>query len=104
MSKTISTLLHDQTKVGVWFFVVQILQTFKLESPVQLLYPQLFTDKCPKTCENFKQLCIGDKEEGDRHSPPLQLSYKNCIFHRVVGNGWIQSGGTSNAMEYMLFG
>lgn len=60
--------------------------------PAGKLVIELFTDKCPKTCENFKQLCIGDKEEGDRHSPPLQLSYKNCIFHRVVGNGWIQSG------------
>ena len=61
---------------------------------VFLSLSQLFTDRCPKTCENFKSLCIGDKIESKRRpSAPLQLSFKDSIFHRIVPNGWIQGGG-----------
>ncbi|XP_065057300.1 peptidyl-prolyl cis-trans isomerase slr1251-like [Rhopilema esculentum] len=60
--------------------------------PAGKILIELFTDKCPKTCENFKQLCIGEKEEKERHSPPLSLTYKRSIFHRIVPNGWIQGG------------
>ena len=28
-----------------------------------------------------------------RHDPPLKLSYKGLLLHRVVRNGWIQGGG-----------
>ena len=39
-------------------------------------------------------LCKGDKTEAEKHHPPLALSYKNSIIHRIVPNGWIQGGGT----------
>lgn len=57
------------------------------------IYFQLFKDKCEKTCENFKQLCIGNQQEGERNDPPLTLTFKNSLFHRIVPNGWIQGGG-----------
>jgi len=53
---------------------------------------ELFSDQLPKTCENFKQLSLGTQVENKSHTPPLKLTYKNSIFHRVVKNGWIQGG------------
>lgn len=53
---------------------------------------ELLDDILPDTCENFKQLCVGDQIEKKSHDPPLKLSYKGSIIHRVVKNGWIQGG------------
>lgn len=51
---------------------------------------QLFSDKVPKTSENFKQLCTGEKGNSDTSEYPLH--YKNTLMHRIVPNGWIQAG------------
>ena len=40
---------------------------------------ELFNDVVPKTAENFRSLCIGDKGIGKKGRP---LHYKGCIFHR----------------------
>ncbi|XP_071956303.1 probable inactive peptidyl-prolyl cis-trans isomerase-like 6 isoform X2 [Antedon mediterranea] len=56
-----------------------------------LIKTGLFTDKCPKTCENFRALCTG--ENGTKKGEVLMpYHYKNSIIHRVVPNGWIQGG------------
>lgn len=39
---------------------------------------ELFEKICPLACENFIKLCIE--------------SYRNCPIHRIVENGWLQSG------------
>ena len=44
---------------------------------------ELFIDRCPKTCENFRALCTGEK--GKCHAfgaPPLH--YKGNKAHRIV--------------------
>jgi len=61
------------------------------ESAGRLLI-ELFNDTVPKTCENFKQLCIGNKQESEKCDPALNLAYKNTLFHRIVKNGWVQGG------------
>ncbi|NXK05990.1 PPIL6 protein, partial [Herpetotheres cachinnans] len=59
------------------------------EQPVGRLLFELFSDACPRTCENFRALCAGGAK-----SPcdGRELTYKNSLFHRLVKNGWIQGG------------
>ncbi|CAK1543755.1 unnamed protein product [Leptosia nina] len=56
---------------------------------------ELFNDVAPKTCENFRALCAGDKGIGEGTGKPL--TYKGMVFHRVVKDFMIQGGDFSNA-------
>jgi cyclophilin family peptidyl-prolyl cis-trans isomerase len=51
------------------------------------LFYNRYQNLCPKACENFLQLC--DPERG-LTKPKYQ--YKGCLVHRLVKNGWIQTG------------
>ncbi|EDO41091.1 predicted protein [Nematostella vectensis] len=53
---------------------------------------ELYSDRLPRTCGNFKSLIAGNLEESERHDPPLKLRYKDSILHGIVPNGWIQGG------------
>lgn len=55
----------------------------------------LFKDKCPKTCENFRCLCTGEKGSGKRSGKALY--YKGSQFHRVVRDFIIQGGDITDA-------
>lgn len=56
---------------------------------------ELFDDVTPKTCENFRQLCLSNgckKVEGT----DVPMSYKGCSFHRVIKGFMIQGGDFTN--------
>ena len=48
---------------------------------------ELFADVCPRTAENFRQLCTGEMRKNQ-----LPVGYKGAPFHRIIPNFMIQGG------------
>eukprot|EP01010_Urceolus_cornutus_P001937 NODE_2514_length_522_cov_1.712474_g1996_i0.p1 GENE.NODE_2514_length_522_cov_1.712474_g1996_i0~~NODE_2514_length_522_cov_1.712474_g1996_i0.p1 ORF type:complete len:172 (+),score=30.35 NODE_2514_length_522_cov_1.712474_g1996_i0:62-517(+) len=53
---------------------------------------ELFADKCPKTCEHFRQFCTGETKGRNA----LPQGFKNSKFHRVIKDFMIQGGDFLN--------
>ncbi|KAI0723686.1 cyclophilin-like domain-containing protein [Fomitopsis betulina] len=56
-------------------------------SPAGRVIFELFADDVPKTAENFRALCTGEKSLSER-----PLYYKNSIIHRSIPGFMIQGG------------
>ncbi|KAK2648445.1 hypothetical protein Ddye_015934 [Dipteronia dyeriana] len=58
--------------------------------PVEKIVIELFADVVPKTAENFRVLCTGEKGIGKSTGKPLH--YKGSMFHRII-KGFMAQGG-----------
>ncbi|XP_059625930.1 peptidyl-prolyl cis-trans isomerase CYP63 isoform X2 [Cornus florida] len=58
--------------------------------PAQKIVMELFADVVPRTAENFRALCTGEKGIGANTGKPLH--YKGSIFHRII-TGFMAQGG-----------
>eukprot|EP00920_Eleutheroschizon_duboscqi_P021962 GHVT01052918.1.p1 GENE.GHVT01052918.1~~GHVT01052918.1.p1 ORF type:complete len:213 (-),score=6.72 GHVT01052918.1:800-1438(-) len=50
---------------------------------------ELFSDVVPRTAENFRALCTGEKKSRGDNQP---LHYKGSIFHRIIPQFMLQGG------------
>ncbi|KAF2774138.1 hypothetical protein EJ03DRAFT_284218 [Teratosphaeria nubilosa] len=65
-----------------------LLEVSHAQEPLGRLTVELFADKTPKTCENFRQLCTGEYRG---------LTYAQVPFHRVIDEFMVQGGDIANA-------
>lgn len=59
------------------------------ETPIGRIEIELDTATAPKTCENFRALCTGERASATTRKP---LHFKNSTFHRVIP-GFMAQGG-----------
>ena len=59
------------------------------DEPLGRIVIELRTDVCPKTCENFRCLCTGEKGMGTQKK---RLCYKGSVIHRIIPKFVIQGG------------
>jgi len=71
------------------------------EVPLGRIKLELFCADCPRTCENFRQLCTGEYLKNEQPT-----GYKGSVFHRVIkgfmiqGGDFVQGNGTGKECIY----
>ncbi|KAL6326493.1 hypothetical protein AAG906_008355 [Vitis piasezkii] len=90
--KTINTTLEKESKSKEDLDGVTHKVYFDVEvsgKPIGRITMGLFGKTVPKTIENFRALCTGEKGRGKSGKP---LHYKGSAFHRIIPSFMIQGG------------
>ena len=67
---------------------IVFLEVTHLRQPLGRIEIELFADVVPRTAENFRVLCTGERGDAELH-------YKGCPIHRIVRGFVVQSGDTT---------
>eukprot|EP00397_Hematodinium_sp_SG-2012_P049181 GEMP01056612.1.p1 GENE.GEMP01056612.1~~GEMP01056612.1.p1 ORF type:complete len:253 (+),score=62.35 GEMP01056612.1:105-863(+) len=62
-------------------------------APRRIIF-KLYPHVAPKTVENFRSLCTGERGVGRMSNKPLH--YRECVFHRVIKRFMAQAGDFEN--------
>ena len=89
--KTPATLLESNPNNTFAYFDVKIGE----EEPQRIEF-ELFKT-CPKTIENFRALCTGEKGVGKSGKP---LHFKGSAFHRLIKGFMLQGGDFTNGSNF----
>jgi len=70
------------------------------DKPQGRIVMELFDDVTPKTAENFRALCTGEKGTGKSGKP---LHFKGSTFHRIIPQFMIQGGDFTKGNGTFLY-
>merc|ERR1712008_65988 len=82
----IKNRLKSQTSLKIWLALEFFFDVTAGGSPVGRVIMELRTDVTPRTAENFRALCTGEKGFG----------FRGSTFHRVIPNFMCQGGDFTN--------
>lgn len=73
-----------------WFDI-----TFGGKAASERVIFELFDDITPKTCKNFRELCLGNGGK-TVDGTSILMTYKGCSFHRIIKDFMNQGGDFTN--------
>lgn len=77
----ISKMLYSFPLLPIWSLYIFYYLFFGFNFLAGRIIFELYNDIVPKTAENFRSLCVGDKGVGKSGKA---LHYKGCVFHRSM--------------------
>ncbi|CAD7965761.1 unnamed protein product [Amoebophrya sp. A25] len=78
--------------VGAAGAVVDRTKNAKTGATIGRVVFELFQDVCPRTAENFRQLCVGLHSSRVTRKKQKPMCFRNTLFHRIVPDFCIQGG------------
>ncbi|KAI3891212.1 hypothetical protein MKW98_007517, partial [Papaver atlanticum] len=98
---SVELILHSISQVHLWIKIMVskrknpyvFLDVSVDGDPAERMVFELFHDVVPKTAENFRALCTGEKGIGPTTGKPLH--YKGSFFHRIIKGLMAQAGDFS---------